>query len=142
MHVHPRVVADRLELLELDVEAVADGIGAGLDERVAALERAALDPGQRERDPLSGLGALDRLVVHLDASHAHVDAGRLGAQLVALADRARPERARDDGADAVQREDAVDVEPRRAEQRVMLDGACSGRGSACAARRAPRRSSR
>ena len=82
-------------------------------------------PGSATRDPLSRLRALDRLVVHLDAAHAHVAAGRLHAQLVALADRARPERAGDDGADAAQREDAVDVEPRRPRGRSRVDG---GRG--------------
>src|SRR5512132_4165641 len=98
MDVHPRVIADRLELGELDVEAVADGVGARLGERVAAVERAALDPGQGERDSLSSLGSLDGLVVDLDAAHANVDPSRLGAKLVAPADRARPERSRDDGA--------------------------------------------
>ena len=119
--VHARVVADRLELGELDVEPVAHGIGAGLGERVSTVQRAALDSGQRERDPLARLGSVDRLVVHLDAAHPHVDPGRLGPQLVARADRARPQRSRDDGADPVQGEGAVDVEPRRAEQRLVLE---------------------
>jgi len=39
VHEEPRPVGDRLELLEHDVEAVADRIGAGLDERVPAAER-------------------------------------------------------------------------------------------------------
>ena len=61
------------------------------------------------------------LVVHLHAAHAHRPRARLGAQLVALADRARPERPRGDGADAAQREHAVDVEPRRARRgRALL----------------------
>ena len=115
------MVADRLELGELDVEPVAHGIGAGLGERVSTVQRAALDSGQRERDPLARLGSVDRLVVHLDAAHPHVDPGRLGPQLVARADRARPQRSRDDGADPVQGEGAVDVEPRRAEQRLVLE---------------------
>ena len=51
--------------------------------------------------------------MHLHAAHAHRSRRRLGAQLVALADRARPERPGRDGADPAQREHAVDVEPRR-----------------------------
>ena len=106
--------ADVGELLEDDVEPVADRIGTRLDERIAATELAPLDPRQRDRDPLAGLGPLDGRVVHLDAPHAHIEAGRFGAQGVALADRARPEGPRDDGPDPPQREDAVDEEPRRA----------------------------
>ena len=71
------MVADRLELLELDVEPVADGIGARLDERVASPELVRSIPGTAERDSRPCLGAFDRLVVHLDAPHAHLDSGRL-----------------------------------------------------------------
>ncbi len=56
---------------------------------------------------------------------------RLDAQLVAVADRARPERAGDDGADAAQREDAVDVEARR---RVVARVRARGATAASAAR--------
>ena len=65
---------------------------AGLDEHVAAREVAPLDRGQVDRDPLAGFGPLDRGVVHLHRAHADVAAARLGAQLVAGGDRARPER--------------------------------------------------
>src|SRR5439155_23843409 len=88
-----------------------DRVCTGLDERVAALEPAALDAWEAHRDPLSGGGALDRLVVYLNGAHAHVEARRLDPQRVALADRPRPERAGDDRADAPEPEDAVDVEP-------------------------------
>src|SRR5439155_15425120 len=94
-------------------EAVGDGVGTWRDERVAAGELVALDSRQCDRDALAGLGALDWAVVDLHAPYAHVEARRLDAQLVALADRPRPERARDDRADPAQREDAVDVQPGR-----------------------------
>ena len=58
--------------------------------------------------------------MHLDASDAHLGARGLGAQLVALADRARPEGAGDHGSDAAQGEDPVDVEPGRSEQSRVL----------------------
>ena len=113
----PEVDGDRrrnvLELLERHVQPVGDRKGARLDEGVAARDPAALDAGQRNGDPLSGLGAPHRPVVHLDAPHADVEAARLDPQRVALADRPRPQRARDHGSDPVQREDPVDVEPGR-----------------------------
>ena len=46
MDVEPDVVADRLQLLELNVDAVTDGIRARLDERVPAPERLPLDARQ------------------------------------------------------------------------------------------------
>ena len=118
------------ELLERDVEPVRDRERARLDERVAARELRPLDPRQRDRDPLPGLCALDRPVVHLHASYAHVEAARLDPQRVALADRARPERPGHDRADPAQGEDAVDPEPRRARRRRVLDrvGGASERG--------------
>ena len=54
------------------------------------------------------------LVVNLDAADAHRQAGRRDHQLVALADRARPERSRHDGADPAEAERPVDEEARRA----------------------------
>ena len=128
--------------VELDVEAVADGIGARLDERVAASSALRSMPGSASATRCPASARSTGSVVHLDAAHAHVDAGRLGAELVALADRARPERARDDGADPVQRERAVDVEARRAERAARARTASAARRARCAARRAPRRSSR
>ncbi len=118
-----------VQLLERDVDAVARPVLARLDERVAAVEVAAADPGQRDRDPLPRLRAVDRPVVHLDAAHAHVEARRLGAERVALADRARPERPGRDGADAAQREDAVDEEPGRPVSGLALDGGPRERGA-------------
>ena len=115
------------ELLEHDVEAVADGVRARRHERVAAAQLAALDAGQGDRDALARLGALDRPVVHLDAAHANAAAARLRAQLVPFADRPGPERAGGDGADAAQREDAVDVEARRRVAALGLDRG-GGRG--------------
>src|SRR3989442_7699042 len=114
VHFQTRAVPDRLELLERDVQSVADREVPRSDERVAAPEPVALDSGQADRHAPPGLGPLDRLVVHLDASNADVDPRRLGPQIIALGDRARPERAGRDGADPLQREDAVDEEPGRA----------------------------
>ena len=105
---------DLLERLEPDVEPVRDRVVARLDEHVAAREVAALDRGQVHGDALPRLGRLDRRVVHLHRPHAHRRAARLDAQQVARGDRARPERAGGDRADALQREDTVDVEARRA----------------------------
>ena len=86
--VHARGVGDLCERLERDVEAVARRVGAALDERVAAAQFAPLDAGERHRHPLSGLGALDRTVVHLHASYPDVQSGRLRTQEVAFADGA------------------------------------------------------
>ena len=113
--------------LEGYVEPVADRIRAVGDERVAAPQLAPLHARQRESDALAGLRPLDRAVVHLDTAHAHVEAGRLGAELVALADRPRPEGAGDDGADPLEREHAVDVQPRGPVGRPLLDAVGGGR---------------
>ena len=105
-----RDVGDRLEP---NVEPVARHERVRRDECVTARELVSLDAREVHGDTLACFRALDVPVVHLHTSHAHVEAGRLDPQPVAGADRARPERARHDRADAVQREDAVDVEPRR-----------------------------
>ena len=99
--------------LERDVEPEAGPDRARRDEDVAAPQLLPLDAGERDGDTLPRLGALHRAVVHLHAPHAHRAAVRLDAQLVALADRSRPERSRHDGADPAEREGAVDVEPGR-----------------------------
>src|SRR5439155_26591775 len=91
-----------LELLEHDVEAVADWVVAGLDERVSAAKLAPLDRRQVHGDALPGLRLLDRLIVNLDAPNPNRPAVRLQPQEVASGDRARPERPRDDRADAAQ----------------------------------------
>ena len=134
--VDARAVADRLELVELDVEAVARPQAAGRDQHVAAPQLAPLDARQGERDPLPRLGPLDRPVVHLDAADAHVAAGGLGAEHVALADGPGPERPGRDGADPLQREDAVDVEPGGRRRR---DSCCQ---QLCRLRGRPRRGAR
>ena len=105
-------VANRLELVEHDVEPVRDRVAVALDERIAAKHLRALDSGQADRDPLSRLRPLDVAVVHLHAPYAHVLAGGLENELVAGADRARPERPGRHRADAAQRERAVDVQAR------------------------------
>ena len=44
---------------------------AGLDEHVASAKLVPLEAGQVDGDPLSGVGALDGVVVHLHAAHAN-----------------------------------------------------------------------
>src|SRR6266511_5074771 len=112
----------RRQLLELDVEPIADAVGARLDEDVTATKVVALDSGQRNRDALTRLGDVDRAIVDLHAAHAHVASDRLGAQHVSGLDPSRPERAGGDGPDPAQREDAVDIEAGR---RVVTLGFCS-----------------
>ena len=121
VHRQPGAARDRLELLERDLEPVRAGKRVRGDERVAAVDVAPLDARQVDGHPLPGLRALDGRVVHLHRADAHVAARRLEPQLIALADRPRPERARDDGADPAQREDAVDVQPRREVGAALLD---------------------
>ena len=112
---------DLVHRLERDVEPVARTEGARRDERVAAAKLGALDARQRDGDALARLGALDRTVVHLDAADPHLEARGLGAERVAFADRAGPERPGRDGPDRAQREDAVDVEARGAERGGVRD---------------------
>ena len=113
VHRDAGAAVDRHELLELDIEAVGDRKGAGRHERVAAVQVAPVDAGKTERNPLAGARPLDSGVVHLHGANAHLAAARSDLEHVALGDRARPERAGDDGADAAEREHPVDVEPCR-----------------------------
>ena len=59
-----------LERRQLDVEAVGDRIVAGLDEHVAPAKLVPLEAGQVDGDALTGVRALDGVVVHLHAPHA------------------------------------------------------------------------
>jgi hypothetical protein len=88
VHVQPGARCDLLELLEGDVEAVRDGIGTGLDERLTSPQAAPLDARQRRCDPLACLGALERPIVDLHRPHARLAAAGLDGEDVALADRA------------------------------------------------------
>ena len=110
--VHEDALGNRRQLLQCDVEPVAQRERARRDERVAAAQLVPLDSRERDCDPLTGFGDVDRLVVHLHAASADVEAGGLGAQPVARADASGPECSRRDGADAVEREDAVHEQPR------------------------------
>ena len=83
---------------------------------------APLDSGKAHGNALARLCAIDITVVHLHAAHPHVVTRRLEPQLVARADRARPERARHDRPEAGDGERAVDVEPRRPVGARVLDG--------------------
>ena len=109
----PGAVQHRLQLRERDFEPIGARKGPGRDERLPATDVRALDPRKVDSDPLPCLGPGDRGVVDLHRADADVTPGRLEPQLVALADRARPERPRDDRADPAQREHTIDVEPRR-----------------------------
>ena len=115
-------VGDRLELVERDVQPVADGVGARLDERVAAPQAAALEPGER-RPRRAARPRRARPDGRAPGRCARAPRRRRARarEHVALADRARPERAGRDGADPAQREDAVDVEPRRLRRRALGD---------------------
>ena len=75
------------------------------------------DAGQVERHALAGRGALERLVVDLDAADARAPAAGQEHELVAAADLARPQRAGDHGPGAADREHAVDVQARRRRRR-------------------------
>ena len=108
-----RALRNRCELVQHDVEPVAERKGAWSDERVAAMELVPLDSRQRDRDALSGVGDVDRFVVHLNAPDPNVQARGLGAKVIAGRDAAGPERSGRDSADPVQREDAVHVQSRR-----------------------------
>ena len=77
VHEQALAVRDRLELVERDVQPEARAQRARRDQDVAAPQLAPLDPRQRQGHPLAGLGPLDRLLVHLDAAHAHLAPGRL-----------------------------------------------------------------
>ena len=101
------------ERLEDDVEPVARPVRARRDERVTAPHVGAFHARKRKGDPLAGLRALDRAVVHLHAANADVPPARFDAQLVAFADRAGPQRSRHDRSDPTQCERAVDVQPCR-----------------------------
>ncbi len=104
---------DLSQRLERHVEPEARPDRSRRDEDVAAPQLLSLDAGERDRDALTRLRALDRPVVHLHAPHPHGAAARLEPQLVALADGSRPERPGRDRPDPAQREGAVDVEPGR-----------------------------
>ncbi len=113
VHLEPVAVADRLELVERDIQPVRHGIRTVLDENVAPADLAPLDSGQAHRHALARLRPLDVAVVDLHAPRANRPARRLETEHVAVADRARPERPGDDGADSPQRERPVDPEPGR-----------------------------
>ena len=87
-----RPPAGRRVLVELDVEAVRDGVVAGRDEHVAAPSSLRSSVGRLTATRWPGSASLDGGVVHLDAAHAHDAARRLEAQQVAGGDAARPER--------------------------------------------------
>ena len=90
----------RLELLEYDVEAPADRIGARLDERVAAVELRARDARQVDRDALPGLGvARPARRAPGRSARARAQAGGLDARSSSpAAIEPDQQRARDDGA--------------------------------------------
>ena len=119
---HDRARWDRGELFQLDIEPVAARVGTRLNEDITPAELTSLDARQSNGDSLTGLGRIDRLIVHLHAADAHLAPTRLGPKHVARRDPAGPQRAGHDRADAAQREDAVDVQPRRCLVAFLLGG--------------------
>ncbi len=116
--------AELIGLLENDVDAVGRRDGSGRHERVAGRRPAAALRHDRERDAASRLGALGRLAVNLDASHADLEPGREHLEPVARRDRARPESAGHDRAG-----------PREAEGAIAYRRAAPVRRRECAVRR-------
>ena len=117
------------------VEAEARPERSRGDEDVAAPQLPSLDAREGGGDALPGLGALDPPVVHLHAPHAHGAAAGLETELVALADRPRPQRPGRDRPDPAQREGAVDMETGRAAGVVSRDVPGDLRERVLAARR-------
>ncbi len=117
VHVHagaPRERARSGQQIHLHVEQVPGRrCCVAVDHHVPALDFAALDPGEVERDSLSCLGPGARLGMHLHPADPRTRAAGLDPDLRAPRDAPGPERPRHDGADALQREAAVDVQPRR-----------------------------
>ena len=101
-------VGDLLQLVQQDIEPVAHGVGTGSDHHVSSGQVRPLDAREAERDPLSGDGSFHALVVHLHGTDTYIKASWLDHELVAVADRAGPERAGCDRADAAQGEHAID----------------------------------
>ena len=99
----PGAVGNRLELVEGDLQSVRARERARRHEGVSPPHLVALDPRQAHGHALSGLGPRDRRVVYLHRPHPNLAAVRLEQQPVSLADRPRPERPGDDGADAAER---------------------------------------
>jgi hypothetical protein len=77
MDVEPESVADLPEVVQDDVEAVADWVSAWLDEGVSADELSPLDAGKRDSHALTRFRTFDGPIVHLGAPHSHLDAARL-----------------------------------------------------------------
>ncbi len=100
VHLHTRIVRDRKDLLEDDVEAVRRRVRAGRDQRLSPRDVTPLDPGKAHRNALTGFRPIDVAVMHLDAADPHVATRRLEPKLVSRTDRARPERAGHDRAEA------------------------------------------
>ena len=119
---------DRCELLDLDVEPVADVVGTGLDEGVTPAELSPFQPGKRNCDALPGCRRVDLAIVDLDAANAYFAPHRVDAEHVSSSDPSRPESSRRDGPDAVQAEHTIDVEPRRRFGPLAFDGGAGQSG--------------
>ena len=65
--------------VQAHIEAKADGVGAGLDEGLAPLERVPVHAGQANSDPLPRLRTLDPLVVHFHGANPNVEPAWLRA---------------------------------------------------------------
>ena len=99
-----------LEQIDGDVEAVGRrGRRAG-PQHAARWHLVPLDTDERNGHAAAGAGALGVRAVDLQRAHARLTAGGLNRHGLADGERARPERPRHHGADAVEGEGAVDGE--------------------------------
>jgi hypothetical protein len=121
VHLHARLVLDRGDLLERNVEPIRRRIPTRLDERFSPCDIAPIETGNAQSDTLTSLGPIDIAVVHLDAPHPNVAARRLEPELISGTDRARPERSCNDCAEARDGERTIDVEPGGAFGAPVLD---------------------
>ena len=112
----------RFEHADVALEPERLGVRARRRHDVAAPNLGPLDAHERQGHPLARSGALGRLVVHMDASHPRLAPAGLDHEPVAGGDAARPQRPGDDGADAAERERAVDGKPHGAVGRPALGG--------------------
>ena len=110
------------EQVEAAIE-MSDGVEAsGFGEHVAARDLRGLDIGQVDGGALAGDGVVGLPAVDLDTAHAQAPSGGIEFDFLLLLHGAGDERAGDDGAEAFDREDAVDGEPEVAARVFFGDG--------------------
>jgi hypothetical protein len=72
-----RSVEDRLQLVQQNIEPVADGVGPGSYHHVSSGQVRPLDAREAQRDPLAGDGSFHALVVHLHGADTYIKASWL-----------------------------------------------------------------